>query len=97
MADTLSVLPTQTAQVGDLVNFIPEPKSILGSGFQALLQTGAGVAGNLLSGGIDPQYQALIQEQMRQQQQMQLVSLVSNSEKSKHETAMTPLRNIRVG
>ncbi len=96
MADDLTVTASQSS-VGDLVSYLPEPNSILASGFQALLQTGASVAGSVLSGGIDPQYQALIQEQMRQQQQMQLVSLISNSEKSKHETAMTPLRNIRVG
>jgi hypothetical protein len=46
---------------------------------------------------MDPQYAALMQEQMRFQEQMQIVSMKSNELKSEHETAMSVIRNARVG
>ena len=47
--------------------------------------------------GIMPEYMALINAQLEAQRQMQLVSLYSNIEKSKHETQMAAVRNIRAG
>jgi hypothetical protein len=64
-------------------------------GIGGLVGLGAGAA--LGGGGIEGQYLVLLQEQMRQQQQMQLVSLHSNIEKSKHETQMAAIRNVRAG
>lgn len=82
---------------GGLARFIPEPRSNLS--FQSVLQ---GV-GSLLSGGVssiaglDSNYQELLLLQMQTQQEMQTVSMISNIEKSKHETQMAAVRNIRVG
>ena len=39
----------------------------------------------------------LIAAQVEIQKEMQITSMISNIEKSKHETKMTPIRNIRVG
>ena len=80
--------------------FLPEPVSGIGRAFQSLigagLQVGKAITGaNLV--GIEPEYAALIQEQLHAQEQMQRVSLVSNIEKSKHETEMSVVRNVRIG
>ena len=91
-----TVIPPTELSVGSLARFVPEPKSTLGSAFKKLFNTSIGAAKDLVQGTLDPTYSSLIQEQIQQQIQMQLVSLVSNTEKSKHETAMVPLRNLTV-
>ena len=82
-----------------LGRFIPEPRSSAGLNFRNILsRVGAAVTGgasNLI--GIDPAYRDLLMKQIEIQQQMQLVSMTSNIEKSKHETEMAAIRNIRVG
>ena len=89
---------------GTVVNrFIPEPKTslsfrkVLGTigSFAGILGGGLGGQGNFP--GLDPGYAELISMQIEVQQQMQLTSLYSNIEKSKHETQMAAVRNIRVG
>lgn len=86
----------------NLLRFAAEPQSM----WRNVLGTAATAAGRLMGGvantatsavGIEPQYASLIQEQIHQQTQMQLVSLVSNVEKSKHETQMSAIRNVRAG
>jgi hypothetical protein len=47
--------------------------------------------------GVDAQYSPLLEKQLEVQVQMQLVSLYSNIEKSRHETEMAAIRNTRVG
>ena len=90
---------TATTPSGFL-RFLPEPVSGIGRVFQSLLNTGVKM-GSALTGaslvGIEPEYAALIQEQLHAQEQMQKVSLISNIEKSKHETEMSVVRNVRVG
>jgi len=82
-----------------LARFIPEPKTSaalsFGGVFKSLASTVTGAAGNLA--GISPEYADLINKQIEVQTQMQLVSMQSNLAKSKHETEMAPIRNIRVG
>ena len=46
---------------------------------------------------ISPEYKDLLTLQMKVQQEMQTLSMESNIEKSKHETQMSAIRNIRVG
>lgn len=53
----------------------------------------AGVAGGSSSLG---EYSELINMQIQMQQEMMTVTMVSNIEKSQHETRMAPVRNIRV-
>ena len=96
MSEDLIVSPSRL-DVGELARFIPEPKSTVMTGFKDVLQTVGNTFGSVLGGGqMGSDYAGLIQEQIRQQTQMQIVSLISNTEKSKHETAMTPLRNLSV-
>lgn len=75
----------------------PEPKSRLRNVFNSVLrgvtQSVAEVGGNTIS--IDPQYAALIERQIDVQEQMQAVSMTSNIEKSKHESQMAAIRNVR--
>ncbi|MBX7143313.1 MAG: hypothetical protein K1X79_02570 [Oligoflexia bacterium] len=79
--------------------FLPEPTSRLSSVFSSILQgiTGAAKSASGLFSGIDSGYVELLNKQIESQQQMQLVSMESNVEKSKHETQMAAIRNVRVG
>lgn len=94
---------SDVSQVAHLVDrsagyrFVPEPKTDLGRAFQGALRVAGNVATGPLLGsiGIDSEYASLLQTQMHFQEQMQLVSLHSNIEKSKHETRMSAVRNVR--
>ncbi len=83
-----------------LERFMPEPKNSLGLTFQGALKGALSVATDAGSGvfsGIDGGYVALLNAQIETQKQMQLVSMESNIEKSRHETQMAAIRNVRVG
>lgn len=45
---------------------------------------------------IDPDYRALLEQQMFFQKEMQLVSMETNTSRTEHETRMTVVRNVRV-
>ena len=66
--------------------------SILGAVSNGLL----GSSGNAASGEISDTNNELILAQIAMQREMQVTSMISNIEKSKHEARMTPVRNIRV-
>ena len=74
-------------------------KAVAGVATSALGPTGlGGVAGGLGGiGGIPADAGLLLAEQVRIQREMQIVTMISNVEKSKHETEMAPVRNLRVG
>jgi hypothetical protein len=81
-----------------LLRFIPEPQSRVASTFGQVLQAVgqvANTAGSVV--GMDPSYQSLLQKQIEMQEQLQLVTMESNIEKSKHESKMAAVRNIRAG
>ena len=97
-----SVKPTGArilgATIQSLGRFIPEPKSSSSISFSSVLNgIGSALGGVAGMAGIDPGYAQLLQEQIQTQEQMQLVSMASNIEKSKHETNMAVVRNARVG
>ena len=46
--------------------------------------------------GVSPEFQELIDKQIEVQTEMQQVSFTSNIERSRHETNMAAIRNIRV-
>lgn len=82
----------------NLLRFIPEPQSRVASTFGSVLQTvgqAASGAGGFV--GMDPSYQALLQKQISMQEQLQMVTMESNIEKTKHESKMTAVRNFRAG
>lgn len=82
-----------------LKRFSPEPRSRSGISFGNVLRAvGSEITDGFAGGGsIDPVYLDLINKQIEVQQQMQLVSFESNIEKSRHETQMAAIRNLRVG
>jgi hypothetical protein len=92
---------------GRAARFMAEPTTRTGSAFSSIMSGTTAVisrvAGALTGGaskqfpGLEGDYANLIQQQIEQQKQLQLMTFFSNTEKSKHETQMTALRNIRVG
>lgn len=77
--------------------YIPEPRNSAGPTFRGVMNTVGNVMRSASSGfsGIDGDYVEIINQQIEAQQQLQLVSLHSNIEKSKHETRMAAVRNVR--
>lgn len=82
-----------------LNQFIPEPRSRSGVSFGGVLKSVGSAIGSMAPGldGINPVFVELINKQIQTQYEMQIVSFESNIEKSKHETQMAAVRNIRVG
>ena len=105
MDTTIPSIDTASISRDSGFRFIPTPEksgvfnSILGVARSALsLVPGASRSiGFTDPSGISPDFQSLIELQLQAQKEMMLVSMVSNVEKSKHETQMAPVRNIRVG
>lgn len=99
-----TTVPSTTALSRNFGRFMPEPKSRYDNLFGNLLQVASSVASQVTGsisnspiGRVDPLYVDLINKQIEVQQQMQLVSFHSNIERSKHETQMAAVRNMRVG
>lgn len=94
--NTIDALSRRTEST--LRMYSPEPRSRLASTFGTIIQRLAGLAGaNSPSPQLGEGYQDLIDRQILMQEQLQLVSLESNIEKSKHEARMAPIRNVRTG
>ena len=94
-----SVLPVPFAAPSELGRIAPEPQNNLGLSFGNILKS---TASTLLEGGasalgISSDSATLLNMQIEAQREMQNVSMLSNVEKSKHETQMAAIRNIRVG
>jgi hypothetical protein len=89
MSDTINIGSNYTRLLG-------LPTSIFTQGFgevyRAIMSKASGNEGLQVS----DKYQPYMDKQIKAQEELQVVSLVSNIERSKHETAMTPLRNLRV-
>jgi len=86
-----------TLAAASLGRFIPEPRTSPAVSFSSVLSRAGSLLGAGLGAatGIESQFQGLIDQQIALQIQMQLVSLHSNIEKSRHETAMAAIRNVR--
>lgn len=106
MGSSISLSPVGSGAFGlavggsTLLRTLPEPRNSLQSLGQGLLSAGAQVAGSLIPGGDvlgASNLETLLQMQIQIQQVMQYFSMQSNIEKSKHETEMAPIRNMRVG
>lgn len=99
IGDVVSGIRDGISGLTSIERFSPEPRSRNGLDFGGILKNlgGAITDGVSTMGGIDPMYIDLINRQIEVQQQMQLVSFESNIEKSRHETQMAAIRNLRVG
>lgn len=98
--NTVTAIAQGGAQIisNGLGRFIPEPQSALVAPFKAVLGTVASsFSGGSVFPGVQSEYADLLNKQIEMQQQMQLVSMFSNIEKSRHETQMAAVRNIRAG
>ena len=101
MIDSSSTGNVGFATLG-LEKLLPEPRTSSGVSFSSIIKSlgsaaASGASAVAGAGTIQPLYQDLINKQIEMQQQMQLVSLVSNIEKSKHETQMAAVRNVKAG
>ena len=106
MSDANSVIGTAVKGIMDnatsLEHLVPKPQNRAAGVFKTVLNAVGSVASSLIGQGagmqgIDLGYQEILATQIETQNQMQLVSLYSNIEKSKHETQMAAVRNVRVG
>lgn len=107
MDQVVGVVPGRAAAAE---RYLPEP-AVDGTGiFQDFVEIAKGALsgaiaavpfGSLLSNGAETggtgSFSELIALQIQAQQEMQVTSLVSNIERSKHESKMSAIRNIRVG
>ncbi len=83
-----------------LLRVAPEPASSFGALMRGVATTGLNIARAVIPGGdaIGSQdLTGLLTMQIQIQQEMQTVSMISNVERSRHETEMAPIRNMRVG
>lgn len=87
-----AVLDTVKSFAQTASSYLPQPIS---SGLSFASQLIPGSGGQSID--ISPSYQALIEQQIRVQTEQQQVTLISNVEKSRHESRMAAVRNIRVG
>ncbi|HMO02337.1 MAG TPA: hypothetical protein PKD37_06215 [Oligoflexia bacterium] len=92
-----NISPITGATGISLQSLEPRPRWALGQVFRSVLAGVRSVFADSAAnfGGIDPTFAGLIEAQIEAQEQLQLVSFVSNIEKSKHETQMAAIRNIR--
>ena len=91
-----------TATSGRLTHYLPEPKSSVGGTFQSIVRQVAssvasvGTGGMVDLGSLGTDFQELLVQQMEAQRQMMSLSMLSNVERTKHETKMAAVRNLRV-
>ena len=97
--DTLNVSPLVSDIASAAARYLPEP-AVTGVGLfqdavELIKDVGSTVADGSAALGGASSYD-LIQMQIQAQQEMQAVTMVSNIEKSKHESKMAAIRNVRV-
>jgi hypothetical protein len=85
------------------VRILSEPLKLAASAVSSIAQGAApfvSAMSSVASGGgslsLDPDYRALLEQQMAFQRDMQVVSMETNTSRTEHETRMTVVRNVRV-
>ena len=97
--DQLQVTQVSTG-TSTAAQYLPEPATTTGSTFSSFLDAAKSATSTALSTAssyVTGDFAELLQMQIQAQEEMQAVSMVSNIEKSKHESRMAAVRNIRVG
>lgn len=80
-----------------LGRYLAQPKNRLGTTFQRVMDVAGAVVGKAASlTGVDGDYASLLQQQIELQHQMMKVTMISNVERTRHETSMASVRNMRV-
>lgn len=100
MQDVLSNGVQALAGIGaNAREYLPEP-ALSGVGlFQDVMEVASDIGDGFIGGvstGVTGDFADLIKQQIEVQQELQATSMVSNIERSKHETNMAAIRNIRV-
>lgn len=83
----------------NLNRYLPEPSSSGVGMFRDVLDGARSIATTAVGGvssAASGDFAALIDKQIESQKEMQTTTMVSNIEKSKHESKMSAIRNIRV-
>lgn len=84
---------------GRIARYLPEPAATGVGMFRDVMRAVRTLSDEAI-GGVDPapvgDFAELIQLQLEAQAEMQTTTMVSNVEKSKHESKMSAIRNIRV-
>ena len=104
MGNELSSI-SQSIKPATAARYLPEPASTSSAwSFRSVMKTVRDVAADAVGGavggvsqGIGGDFGELINAQIAAQEEMQTTTMVSNVEKSKHESKMAAIRNIRVG
>lgn len=88
-----NITPTMRA-----AQYLPEPNisGSLSNIVQSFTRVAAETIGNV-PGMVSGDFGALISKQIEAQKELQATTMVSNIERSRHETKMSAIRNIRVG
>ena len=89
--------PTTINYTGDTV--IAKQQQYKTNAFTDILNGALDIAANVVTPGLGTidNFSSLMQQQMLWQIEMQYYTAESNISKSKHEVAMAPIRNLRVG
>jgi len=98
--ETTSIVLSSVGAVSDqAAKYLPEP-SVSGAGlFKDVLEVASSVGGAVVGGVPNASlgdFGELISLQIEVQKELQSASMVSNVERSRHESKMAPIRNIRV-
>ena len=98
MPDSVSGVSASSSSSSSAIaqTYQPDPSTSTSDGLVSALENTASAAAGVLSGADMGNLENLINTQMKFQEQMQAITMVSNIEKSKHDTRMAPIRNIRV-
>ena len=83
--------------ISALGRYTAQPNHRLGNTFKQVLGIAEAAVGKAASiAGVDGDYAGILQQQMEMQRQMMMVSMISNTERTRHETNMVGVRNMRV-
>ncbi len=103
MSNSINSLRAQTTSA-QLRRYLPRPQSSGLKSFGEVLKAAGSIgtrvlnttAGGAFGGAIGGDFMSLIDQQMKMQTEMQQVTMLSNIERSQHESKMAPIRNIRL-
>jgi hypothetical protein len=88
-----------SSEMGSAARYLPEPQSKASKIFKDVVNAVKSVVDDSIGGvsqTIGGDFGELINAQIAAQEEMQTTTMVSNIEKSKHESKMAAIRNIRV-
>ncbi|MCB0344217.1 MAG: hypothetical protein KDD66_03835 [Bdellovibrionales bacterium] len=95
-----TIIQTGMALASTAARYLPEPATTGVGLFRDVMNAASSLGGSdksALELGVSGEFSHLINLQLDAQREMQQTTMVSNIERSKHESKMAALRNVRVG